>query len=563
MKKIYNFLLCLLALTDLTFAQGPNDLNEGFHLGYSAGTNAFTISWWGRSNRNYFVQQTDDLKNWIYLPSMGSGSNQVIQWGVTSSSIKSFFRLQFDNDLNGLPDAWEKAFYGHTGINSNLLASRGDGLSILQSFQQGLNPNDIYNVSPVTILPVVNLTTSAASTLSAPANVTLTASASESNGTIGRVDFYQEGGYLGSCYTPPYSLQLSNLNAGAYFFNAVAVDATGQAASSGNVSVVVTPPITSASSNRYSRGSGTDPDFLSYLVAVNFEQGILLDATGNNFSKFPAAGNDPTKLPWFLRIQKSMAYQISYNPDSLTYSYPTSLAFENPLVAFGSGAGCTPLYVGQSYSFGIGTGGGYASANPIQDFNIQVYQDTAFSGTQVNIAPTIPLSLQLPRPGTPAWETFAANGYVKEQIVNDLSGNLIFKIAIQFVSGVSSADQWGQSGQPPLLVTVTAYTANYYLKISTIGETINKQNSTVYWMAVSNPNDPNVLGVNPTATTSGTYSTSFTMDFQQQPPWRSVFVGQPSFSGIPLPSSYLGKSLSELLHNSPWVSDSLWDSNRY
>ena len=52
-----------------------------------------------------------------------------------------------DTNNDGIPDWWER-FYGIT--NANALAVRGDGLSNLQAWQQGLNPNDFYNgVTPL------------------------------------------------------------------------------------------------------------------------------------------------------------------------------------------------------------------------------------------------------------------------------------------------------------------------------------------------------------------------------------------------------------------------------
>jgi len=36
-------------------------------------------------------------------------------------------------------------WFGHLGVDPSALAGRGDGLTNLQAFQQGLNPNDFYN----------------------------------------------------------------------------------------------------------------------------------------------------------------------------------------------------------------------------------------------------------------------------------------------------------------------------------------------------------------------------------------------------------------------------------
>ena len=55
------------------------------------------------------------------------------------------FNLTYDGDADGLPDWWEMHWFGHLGVSANALAARGDGLTNLQAYQQGLNPLDYYN----------------------------------------------------------------------------------------------------------------------------------------------------------------------------------------------------------------------------------------------------------------------------------------------------------------------------------------------------------------------------------------------------------------------------------
>jgi len=46
---------------------------------------------------------------------------------------------------NGLPLWWENYYFGATGQDPNARAPRGDGLTILQAYQQGVNPIDYYD----------------------------------------------------------------------------------------------------------------------------------------------------------------------------------------------------------------------------------------------------------------------------------------------------------------------------------------------------------------------------------------------------------------------------------
>lgn len=61
--------------------------------------------------------------------------------------------IAHDSDQNGLPDWWEKYYFGHIGIDPSAAAARGDGLTNLQAFQQQLNPIDYYDGQP----PVVTI----------------------------------------------------------------------------------------------------------------------------------------------------------------------------------------------------------------------------------------------------------------------------------------------------------------------------------------------------------------------------------------------------------------------
>ena len=49
----------------------------------------------------------------------------------------------------------------------------------------------------------------------------------------------------------------------------------------------------------------------------------------------------------------------------------------------------------------------------------------------------------------------------------------------------------------------------------------------------------------------------YTLEFEQRPAWRSVFIDQPHFDGSPLPPFYAGKTLAELLTNTPPVTNAV------
>lgn len=92
--------------------------------------------------------------------------------------------------------------------------------------------------------PTVSLTSPAANALfGAPASVTLTATAADSNGTIAKVDFYQGTTLIGTASAAPYSILWNNAPAGSYSLTAKATDNQGGVTSSSAVPISIkTPP---------------------------------------------------------------------------------------------------------------------------------------------------------------------------------------------------------------------------------------------------------------------------------------------------------------------------------
>src|SRR5207302_6211140 len=110
------------------------------------------------------------------------------------------------------------------------------------------NRSGVTTSAPITITvgvpnnpPTVSLTTPApASTFVAPAMHSLAASASDSDGSVTRVDFYQGGTLIGSSTSAPYVGNWSNVGAGSYTLTAKATDNRGAVTTSSPVSVAVT-----------------------------------------------------------------------------------------------------------------------------------------------------------------------------------------------------------------------------------------------------------------------------------------------------------------------------------
>lgn len=127
-------------------AQTPNDApKESCQLQVANGAGRF--SWWARSGRTYFLQQSTSLSApWKYVPIVEPGNDSLKCWDFNIDSESLFFRLQYsdipstdpqqadfdgdwignlaevtqgtdpllaaDADANGIPDDWERTYAG-------------------------------------------------------------------------------------------------------------------------------------------------------------------------------------------------------------------------------------------------------------------------------------------------------------------------------------------------------------------------------------------------------------------------------------------------------------------
>jgi chitinase len=87
---------------------------------------------------------------------------------------------------------------------------------------------------------VVNITSPANNAnFTAPASITIQAAATDSDGTIAKVEFFNGSSKLGESTTAPYSFTWANVAEGTYALTAKAIDNANGAATSATVSVVV------------------------------------------------------------------------------------------------------------------------------------------------------------------------------------------------------------------------------------------------------------------------------------------------------------------------------------
>ncbi|MBI2313087.1 MAG: hypothetical protein HYU77_11360, partial [Betaproteobacteria bacterium] len=92
----------------------------------------------------------------------------------------------------------------------------------------------------VNAAPTVSLTSPTANPVfTAPATVTLTATAADADGSIAKVEFFSGATLIGTATTAPYSVDWANVPSGAYTLSARATDNLGAQSTSAPVTVIV------------------------------------------------------------------------------------------------------------------------------------------------------------------------------------------------------------------------------------------------------------------------------------------------------------------------------------
>ena len=307
-----------------------------------------------------------------------------------------------------------------------------------------------------------------------------------------------------------------------------------------------------AEAKRFTRVPVNEPSYQSFVIPLDSQKGIELDAMGDNSSKF--GGATGANLPWFQRIAKDLRNHVVVSGTSANYTSQ----FENPLVAFGSLGGGTPLYTGQFYNFGI-YGGSRAEGTPLEttdpanpayyDSYIWVYAKSSFGPTATAVAPVAAIPIRFPRRGTAEWKNYITNGYQVEMPPNpNLAGTEILVKLVEDINPATVTDEaWGTAMFSPIILSIKTDSPNILFVYEHLGYLKN---------TVTNQWFPTTAVVNG-STVTAKLNRLFSLDFEQRPSWRSTFIHQPHFAGEPVPPAYVGKSLEELLHVSTPVTKQL------
>ena len=256
------------ALSSVKFYQGTTFIGDGALVNPSTNPPSYVFSWQNVSAGNYSLtaKATDTggligtstavSLNVLAPPtvSITSPTNNArfappgtIAINANASATNATIsKVEFFEGMNKIGED-TSAPYSFTW---NSVASGAYQLTAKATDSNQLSATSTLVAVIVNSLPVVTLTSpTAGQVFAAPGQITVSADASETNGTITKVDFYRGPTLIGTDTTAPYTVTWSNVAAGSYLINAIATDSFNVIASSGSVNINVgNPPTVSITS---------------------------------------------------------------------------------------------------------------------------------------------------------------------------------------------------------------------------------------------------------------------------------------------------------------------------
>jgi phosphatidylserine/phosphatidylglycerophosphate/cardiolipin synthase-like enzyme len=237
-----------------------------FEMGFFAEANVPYRLWIrGKAERNSYENDSVFVQFSDSVTSSGAAQWRVGTTSATTVSIEDcsgcgLAGWGWQDTATGAGVLGPLVYFSFTGNHTIRVQVREDGLSIDQiilsrdgfmSSSPGLPQNDgtIFSEQGSAALdpngtPTVNITAPAASSqYTAPAAVTISANAADSDGTVARVDFFANGALVGSDATAPFSITWSVSAPGTKSLTAQAVDNRGASTTSSPVSIVINPAV--------------------------------------------------------------------------------------------------------------------------------------------------------------------------------------------------------------------------------------------------------------------------------------------------------------------------------
>ncbi|MFC4101351.1 pectinesterase family protein [Paenibacillus xanthanilyticus] len=140
---------------------------------------------------------------------------------------------QADDDHDGMPNEWELANGLNPADASDRNGIHASGYTNLEVYLNGMTGNGSLNPKAAITSPADHTTVTEGST------VNISATATDPDGKVAKVEFYANDQKLGEDTTAPYTFEWKNAQDGSYYVTVRAIDDTGTATQSSNVGIHV------------------------------------------------------------------------------------------------------------------------------------------------------------------------------------------------------------------------------------------------------------------------------------------------------------------------------------
>ena len=226
---------------------------------------------------------------WLEYSVNVTAGTYKIDANVAAIAAGKTFRLELDGTTIAsftVPNTGAWGTFQVTTVNNVTLTA---GQKVLRIYATSGD----FNVDNITFSAVNSVTTNAAPTVAlalpasntaytAPASISISAHANDSDGSISKVEFFNGTQKLGEDLTDPYTYTWTNAGAGTYSITAKATDNAGATTSSAQATISVSPSVT----NNTCTGIGT------YIENGGYIAGSLVQKDNKQYQckPFPYSG---------------------------------------------------------------------------------------------------------------------------------------------------------------------------------------------------------------------------------------------------------------------------------
>jgi hypothetical protein len=234
------------------------EVRNGYFAARDARSNAGSI----RLSNN--ARLNDYLGKWITWEVRAKFNNTGGYWYIYMNGEHVFTRTYSMSTWPSNGQKWHPQFgiYANNGGYGQMEAYFDD---LIIARKTGI-------ITPVNKLPTINIIAPINNKqFTAPALVQLTASASDPDGSISKVAFFNGTTLLGTCTTSPYTWTWANVPAGNYVIAAKATDNNGAVSPNTSVSFSVINPVKDCSAAIKVRSNGDDGNVATNTIDKNLQ----------------------------------------------------------------------------------------------------------------------------------------------------------------------------------------------------------------------------------------------------------------------------------------------------